>query len=262
MTDFAVIIPARLNSSRLPGKALADIGGKPMVVRVLEQARQSRASRVLVATDHEDIVAAVKKHGGDVLMTSESHLSGTDRLAECVNQMDLDDDAIVVNVQGDEPFIPPETINQVARNLATRPQAGMATLCEPIRDLESFLDPNIVKVVFSDSGMALYFSRAPIPWNRSEMKWAMSREHLSARTMEQKPFGYRHIGIYAYRAGLLRDFTTWSACDLEGTEALEQLRALWHDVSIHVDVAGITPPAGVDTPADLERVRALIQKGE
>lgn len=256
MTDFLVIIPARLNSTRLPGKALADIQGKPMVQRVLEQAAQSRASRVLVATDHEDIQKAVETAGGEVLMTSADHPSGTDRLAECVNLLDLDDDDIIVNVQGDEPLIPPETINQVARNLATRPRAGMATLCEPITDMASLVNPNVVKVAFSESGMALYFSRAPIPWQRNRMTWGMPTD---AEAMEEgAALAYRHIGIYAYRAGMLRDFTTWSACHLEEAEALEQLRALWHDVRIHVDVAEQSPPGGVDTPEDLERVRALV----
>jgi 3-deoxy-manno-octulosonate cytidylyltransferase (CMP-KDO synthetase) len=163
MTDFIVIIPARLNSTRLPGKALADIDGKPMVQHVYEQACKSRAARVIVATDHPDIFKAVEAIGGNVLMTSSAHVSGTDRLAECVNQLALDDDEIIVNVQGDEPLVPPEIINQVARNLATRPAAGMATLCEPIREKTEFFNPNVVKVVYSESGMALYFSRARFP---------------------------------------------------------------------------------------------------
>lgn len=256
MTEFVVIIPARLNSTRLPGKALADIGGKPMVQRVMEQASQSSARKVIVATDHSDIEKAVRQAGGEVLMTSADHPSGTDRLAECVNQLRLDDDDIIVNVQGDEPLIPPEVIDQVARNLATCPQAGMATLCEPIHRYSDFFNPNVVKVVFSDTGMGHYFSRAPIPWNRSE--FPLTEPYPD--TLSEKPLGHRHIGIYAYRAGLLRDFTTWSACDLEQDEALEQLRALWHDVRIHVDVAETTPPAGVDTPEDLERVRKIISR--
>lgn len=268
MSDFLVIIPARLNSTRLPGKALADIGGKPMVVRVLEQARLSRATRVLVATDHDEIRRAVELAGGEVLMTRADHPSGTDRLAECVNLLGLDDDEIVVNVQGDEPLIPPAIINQVARNLATRPQAGLATLCEPIQCLETFLNPNVVKVVRSESGMALYFSRAPIPWNRdrflgNSLSAQLASSPVAGQTRDSDVpvsgdspvLGYRHIGLYAYRAGLLRDFTTWHACALEQTEALEQLRAQWNDVKIHVDVAEVSPEGGVDTPQDLDRVR-------
>lgn len=256
MTDFIVIIPARLNSSRLPNKALADIGGKPMVQHVYEQARKSLAAKVFVATDHPDIRQVIEKAGGNALMTSPDHASGTDRLAECVNQLALDDDDIIVNVQGDEPFIPPAIINQVARNLATRPAAGMATLCEVIHDKTTFFNPNVVKVVFSEAGMAHYFSRAPIPWNRDHYSLDIAR--IEER---QTVWGYRHIGIYAYRAGLLRDFTTWPASELEKVEALEQLRALWKDVKIHVDVAEVTPEGGVDTPADLERVRARFADG-
>ncbi len=251
MTDFLVIIPARLNSTRLPGKALALIEGKAMVRHVYEQACLSRAAQVIVATDHGDIARAIEAAGGKVLMTSADHASGTDRLAECVNRLALDDDEIIVNVQGDEPLIPPELINQVARNLATRPAAGMATLCEPIRSRTQLFNPNIVKVVTSESGMALYFSRAPIPWDR--VRFAGAEEGEGDMVL-----GYRHIGIYAYRAGLLRDFTSWPAAGIEQTEALEQLRALWNDVKIHVDIAEVTPEGGVDTPEDLERVRACL----
>jgi 3-deoxy-manno-octulosonate cytidylyltransferase (CMP-KDO synthetase) len=249
---FTVVIPARFGSSRFPGKPLKLIAGKPMVQHVWEQARKSAAERVVVATDDARILEACRAFGAEVLMTRDDHNSGTDRLAEVAAQLGLASDAIVVNVQGDEPLIPPAVINQVAANLAAHAEAGIATLAEPIDDVEALFNPNVVKVVADLDGLALTFSRAPLPWARDDF----------VKTREALPVGVpyrRHIGIYAYRAGFLHDFVSWGPCWLENTEALEQLRALWHGVRIHVADAAETPPPGVDTPEDLERVRRLLE---
>ncbi|MCY1273666.1 3-deoxy-manno-octulosonate cytidylyltransferase [compost metagenome] len=248
---FAVVIPARYASTRLPGKPLQDIAGKPMVQHVWEQARRSAAQRVVVATDDARIVEACAAFGAEVLLTRADHNSGTDRLAEVANQLGLASDAIVVNVQGDEPLIPPAIIDQVAANLAAHPEAGIATLAEPIGDVQALFNPNVVKVVADLDGLALTFSRAPLPWARDA--FAANRDQLPADV----PYR-RHIGIYAYRAGFLHDFVAWGPCWLENTECLEQLRALWHGVRIHVADALEAPPAGVDTQEDLERVRRLL----
>ncbi|PYC24639.1 3-deoxy-manno-octulosonate cytidylyltransferase [Aquipseudomonas alcaligenes] len=248
---FTVVIPARYASSRLPGKPLQDIAGKPMIQHVWEQAKKSSAARVVVATDDVRILEACQGFGAEVLMTRVDHNSGTDRLAEVATQLGLAADAIVVNVQGDEPLIPPAIIDQVAANLAANPQAGIATLAEPIEDVQALFNPNVVKVVSDKSGLALTFSRAPIAWARDS--FARNRDALP----EGVPYR-RHIGIYAYRAGFLHDFVAWGPCWLEDTECLEQLRALWHGVRIHVADALEAPPAGVDTPEDLERVRRLL----
>lgn len=249
--NFVVIIPARYASTRLPGKPLQDIAGKPMVQHVWEQARRSAASRIVIATDDERIMAACQGFGAEVLMTRVDHNSGTDRLAEVAAQLGLAADAIVVNVQGDEPLIPPALIDQVAASLAANTAAGMATLAEPFTEAAHLFNPNVVKVVADASGLALAFSRAPLPWARDS--FAKQRDQLPEGT----PFR-RHIGIYAYRAGFLHDFVAWGPCWLEDTECLEQLRALWHGVRIHVADACETPPAGVDTPEDLQRVRQLL----
>ncbi|WP_313512934.1 3-deoxy-manno-octulosonate cytidylyltransferase [Pseudomonas sp.] len=249
--DFTVVIPARYASSRLPGKPLQDIAGKPMVRHVWEQARKSSAQRVVIATDDERIVSACRAFGAEVLLTRADLNSGTDRLAEVAVQLGLADDAIVVNVQGDEPLIPPLIIDQVAGNLAAHPEAGIATLAEPIEDVASLFNANVVKVVSDLDGLALTFSRAPLPWARDA--FAASREQLP----EGIPYR-RHIGIYAYRAGFLFDFVAWGPCWLESAESLEQLRALWHGVRIHVGDALEAPPTGVDTPEDLQRVRLLL----
>lgn len=248
---FTVVIPARYASSRLPGKPLQDIAGKPMVQHVWEQAKKSAASRVVIATDDARIVEACQAFGAEVLLTDPGHNSGTDRLAEVATQLQLTPDAIVVNVQGDEPLIPPAIIDQVAANLAAHPEAGIATLAEPIDSIETLFNPNAVKVSSDINGLALTFSRAPLPWARDAL--ARSRGELPAGV----PYR-RHIGIYAYRAGFLHDFVAWGPCLLEDTECLEQLRALWHGVRIHVADALQSPPAGVDTPEDLERVRRLL----
>lgn len=250
-TAFTVVIPARYASSRLPGKPLQDIAGKLMVQHVWEQAKKSAASRVVIATDDARIVEACQAFGAEVLLTDAGHNSGTDRLAEVATQLQLAPDAIVVNVQGDEPLIPPAIIDQVAANLAAHPEAGIATLAEPIDSIETLFNPNAVKVSSDINGLALTFSRAPLPWARDAL--ARSRDELPAGV----PYR-RHIGIYAYRAGFLHDFVAWGPCLLEDTECLEQLRALWHGVRIHVADALQSPPAGVDTPEDLERVRRLL----
>ena len=248
---FTVVIPARFASTRLPGKPLQDIAGKPMIQHVWEQACKSSAQQVVVATDDQRIVAACEAFGAHVLLTRVDHNSGTDRLAEVANQLGLAADAIVVNVQGDEPLIPPAIIDQVAANLAAHAEAGMATLAEPIDDVAALFNPNVVKVSSDINGLALTFSRAPLPWARDAL--AKDKSVLPAGV----PFR-RHIGIYAYRAGFLHDFVAWGPCQLEDTECLEQLRALWHGVRIHVADALQSPPAGVDTAEDLERVRRLL----
>ena len=251
-TVFTVVIPSRFASTRLPGKPLLLIAGKPMIQHVWEQASKSSAQRVVVATDDARIEEACKGFGAEVVMTREDHNSGTDRLAEVAAKLGLAPDAIVVNVQGDEPLIPPSVIDQVAANLAAHPEARMATLAEPIEDLQALFNPNVVKVVSDLNGLALTFSRATLPWAREA--FAQHPDVLPADV----PFR-RHIGIYAYRAGFLQDFVAWGPCWLENTEALEQLRALWHGVRIHVADALIAPPTGVDTPEDLERVRRLLE---
>ncbi|AVF54827.1 UNVERIFIED_ORG: 3-deoxy-manno-octulosonate cytidylyltransferase (CMP-KDO synthetase) [Pseudomonas parafulva] len=249
--DFTVVIPARLRSTRLPGKPLLPIAGKPMVQHVWEQARRSAASRVVIATDDAGIYEACQAFGAEVLMTRVDHESGTDRLAEVAVQLGLPSDAIVVNVQGDEPLIPPVIIDQVAANLAANPQAGIATLAELIHEPQAVFNPNAVKVVSDKNGLALSFSRAPLPWARDAF----------AKGQDLPPgVPYRrHIGMYAYRVGFLHDFVGWGPCWLEQTEALEQLRALWHGVRIHVEDAIEAPAVGVDTPEDLERVRRLLE---
>lgn len=249
--DFTVVIPARLRSTRLPGKPLLPIAGKPMVQHVWEQARRSAASRVVIATDDAGIYEACQAFGAEVLMTRVDHESGTDRLAEVAVQLGLPSDAIVVNVQGDEPLIPPVIIDQVAANLAANPHAGIATLAELIHEPQAVFNPNAVKVVSDKNGLALSFSRAPLPWARDAF----------AKGQDLPPgVPYRrHIGMYAYRVGFLHDFVGWGPCWLEQTEALEQLRALWHGVRIHVEDAIEAPAVGVDTPEDLERVRRLLE---
>jgi len=248
---FTVVIPARYASTRLPGKPLQDIAGKPMVQHVWEQACKSGATQVVVATDDARIVEACKGFGAEVLLTRVDHNSGTDRLAEVAAALGLAADAIVVNVQGDEPLVPPSIIDQVAANLAGNPQASIATLAEPIEDVAALFNPNVVKVASDLNGLALTFSRAPLPWARDA--FAADRDALPAGV----PYR-RHIGIYAYRAGFLQDFVAWGPCWLENTECLEQLRALWHGVRIHVADALEAPPAGVDTQEDLDRVRRLL----
>lgn len=249
---FTVVIPARYASSRLPGKPLLNIAGRSMICHVWERASQSNANQVVVATDHPAIVVACEEVGARVLMTREDHPTGTDRLTEVADILGLVDDDIMVNVQGDEPLLPPALINQVAANLAAHPEAGVGTLAEPITDAQTLFDPNVVKVITDENGLALTFSRAPIPWARD----------LFAQSRDQLPPGVdyrRHIGLYAYRVGLLRQFQHWPPCALETCESLEQLRVMWHGVRIHVADAVEPPGLGVDTAEDLERVRQLLE---
>jgi 3-deoxy-manno-octulosonate cytidylyltransferase (CMP-KDO synthetase) len=238
--SFIVVIPARFASTRLPGKPLLDIAGKPMLQHVYERALQSRAGAAYIATDDERIAKAALAFNAKVCMTSPSHPSGTDRIHEVAEQLELADDAVVVNVQGDEPLIPPSAINQVADDLLTHPEAGISSLCEVIHTLEEINNPNTVKVVFDHRGYALYFSRAAIPYSSGTC--------------------FRHIGIYAYRRRTLNQFVDWSPAALEMQEKLEQLRALFNGVRIHMEVASERIPGGVDTPQDLEAVRALLRE--
>ncbi|MCW7760616.1 3-deoxy-manno-octulosonate cytidylyltransferase [Photorhabdus luminescens] len=244
---FTVIIPARFASTRLPGKPLADIHGKPMVVRVMERAKRSGAGRVIVATDNHDVVDAVVAAGGEACLTDENHHSGTERLAEVINKYQFSDDEIIVNVQGDEPLIPEEIIKQVAENLAGC-KAGMATLAVQIHNAEEAFNPNAVKVVMDKQGYALYFSRATIPWERD--RFIQSRETIGDHFL-------RHIGIYAYRAGFIRRYIQWEPSPLEQIEMLEQLRVLWYGEKIHVGIALKAPGVGVDTPEDLAAIRKM-----
>ncbi|MEO7256023.1 MAG: 3-deoxy-manno-octulosonate cytidylyltransferase [Casimicrobium sp.] len=246
--SFIVVIPARYASTRFPGKPLIDLNGKPMVVRVAERARQSSAKQVLVATDDPRIAAACDDWGVAYGMTRSDHATGTDRLSEVAKSLNLPDDAVVVNVQGDEPLIPANVIDQVAAMLDAKPNAAMATLCHPIHDLADVINPNVVKCVINELGEALYFSRAPIPFARDAWRGAV----------DSIPDGLpmlRHIGLYAYRAGFLRCFPALSIPAIERHEALEQLRALAHGFRIAVAVVPDALPPGIDTPQDYERLK-------
>ena len=249
ITPFMVVIPARLASSRLPNKPLADIAGIPMVVRVAQRAQQSQASQVVVAADHLSIVQACEAHGVFALMTREDHPSGSDRLAETCQQMGWDDSTIVVNVQGDEPLMSPDLINQVATLLNERPEASMSTAAHAIDSVAEFTNPNVVKVILDARQWAMYFSRAPIPWWRDG--------NVQGLTALSAPLPLRHIGIYGYRAGFLKKFPHLTQAPVEIIEALEQMRALWHGHKIAVHVTDQAPGPGVDTAEDLQRVRTL-----
>ena len=249
---FTVVIPARYGSTRLPGKPLLDIAGKPMVQRVWEQARLSSTEQVVIATDDKRIFDAAREFGAEVCMTSPDHPSGTDRLQQVAVELELPDDHIVVNVQGDEPLIPPAVIDQVAVNLANHVAAGIATLCEDIDSVEELTNPNAVKVVSDANSMALYFSRAPIPWPREAFMEGQ-------RSMPETGDWYRHIGIYAYRTAFLHQYVTWQPAPLEQLEHLEQLRALYNGVGIHVARVLESVPGGVDTQDDLNAVRDRIE---
>ncbi len=252
---FTVLIPARYASTRLPGKPLADIEGKPMVVRVAERALQSGAARVVVATDDERVRAAAAAHGIDACLTRGDHATGTDRLAEAALALELTDDEIVVNVQGDEPLLDPALMRAMASLLDAHSDAAIATACHPIGEIEEAFNPNVVKVALDAAGYALYFSRATIPWARDA--FAQSKTALPAGL----PL-YRHYGLYAYRTSFLRAFPGLSPAPIERFEALEQLRALWHGYRIVVAITHGTPAPGVDTPDDLARVRRLFAAGE
>lgn len=248
---FKVIIPARYASTRLPGKPLRELAGKTMLQHVFERACASGAEQVIIATDDERIRRAAHAFGAEVCMTSEAHASGTDRLAEAAGQLGLADDEIVVNLQGDEPLMPPALIRQAAETLAAHPEASVATVCAPINSAEELFDAHVAKVIMDSQGNALYFSRAPIPWQRA----AFSR---SKRELPPDGGHYRHIGLYAYRVGFLQQFVTWPVCALEQAESLEQLRVLWNGHKIHVAPACATPGPGVDTEQDLTRAHELL----
>lgn len=247
--QFVVIIPARYSSTRLPGKPLKDICGKTMIERVALKALSSSASKVIVATDSQLVADAIKIPNVEVCMTSKDHNSGSERLAEVCRIKNFSDDTIVVNVQGDEPLIPSVLIDQVAKDLDSS-DAPMATLAVPITEYEEIFNPNAVKVVFAKNGNALYFSRAPIPYER---------DNFNLKNGKFAAIHYRHLGIYAYRAGFLQKFITWGGSDLEDYEKLEQLRVLDQGEKIHVAIAKEVPPAGIDTPEDLEKVIAFIK---
>lgn len=255
-SDFSVLIPARMASSRLPDKPLADIAGLPMVVRVAQRAMRSNARQVVVAADDERIVAACADHGVQALLTRQDHVSGSDRLAEACQLLGLSDEAVVVNVQGDEPLIDPALIDQVAQLLIERPDASMSTAAHAISQLVDFCNPNVVKVVTDARQMALYFSRAPIPWWRDGQ--TVGNPGGEAFTQLPSPPPLRHVGIYAYRAGFLAQFPLLPPAPIEQLESLEQLRALWHGHRIAVHTTDHAPGPGVDTPEDLQRVRALL----
>lgn len=256
-SGFSVLIPARMASSRLPEKPLADIAGLPMVVRVAQRALLSQATQVVVAADDQRIVDACEAHGVQAILTRSDHASGSDRLAEACEQLGLDGSDCVVNVQGDEPLINPQLIDAVAQLLAEVPEASMATAAHAIDCREDWLNPNVVKVVCNAQGLAQYFSRAPIPFARdyANQAWWNHPEALPGHS------GFaplRHVGIYSYRAEFLRRFPQLTPAPTEALEALEQLRALWHGQQIAVHITNDAPGTGVDTPADLERVRALL----
>ena len=265
--SFTVLIPARLASTRLPNKPLADIGGAPMVVRVaqralLAQSGSKQSVRVVVAGDSPDIISACMAHGIEAVLTRTDHQSGSDRLAEACTLLGLANDEIVINVQGDEPLMDPNLIRAVAELLAKRPSASMSTAAHAIETLEDFNNPNIVKVVLDANAMALYFSRAPIPHARdfsNQPWWHPNADRSATRALLSQAAPLRHVGIYGYRAGFLRLFPTLAQAPFEVAEALEQLRALWHGHAIAVHVTAHAPGPGVDTPADLERARQLFK---
>jgi 3-deoxy-manno-octulosonate cytidylyltransferase (CMP-KDO synthetase) len=246
---FHVVIPARLAASRLPGKPLLMIGDRPLIQWVWQSARASRAASVTVATDDVRILDSARAFGADCMMTSPQHTSGTDRIAEAVREKGFAADEVVVNLQGDEPMMPPAVIDEVAESLRTRPRIDIATAVAPILTLPEFLDPSCVKALRALDGQALYFSRAPVPWPRDAATQDGPTRFAGA---------WRHVGIYAYRVRSLLQFASWPPTPLEECEKLEQLRALEHGMRIHLTVLSQAPPAGVDTPADLERVRAVL----
>jgi 3-deoxy-manno-octulosonate cytidylyltransferase (CMP-KDO synthetase) len=250
--NYKVVIPARYASTRLPGKPLRELLGKTMLQYVFEAASACKAAQVLVATDDARIESAAKGFGADVCLTSTEHASGTDRLAEVVDKLDWPDDAIVVNVQGDEPLMPPALIDQVASDLANNPDAAIATIATPLVAAGEFFDTNVVKVVTDKASFALYFSRAPIPWDRDLL-------HDDVKALPIGIVPLRHIGIYAYRVAYLRRYAEMRPCPLEQTEQLEQLRALWYGERIHVAQASQRPGPGVDTEEDLQIVEQLLQ---
>jgi len=245
---FSIVIPARYESTRFPGKPLKKLGDKTLIHHVYLCAKKSKASRIIIATDDERIKSEAERFNAEVCMTHSDHATGTDRLAEVVKQVGFDDEHVVVNLQGDEPLMPESVINQVAENLANHKIASASTVCARIDNVEEIVDPHIVKVTRDQQGYALYFSRATIPHNRMEIT-DQSLKEINC---------YRHIGLYAYRAGFLRRFVSWPICELERCESLEQLRCLWNGEKIHVDDAVAIPGPGIDTPEDLQRAEKLI----
>ncbi|MEJ2612184.1 MAG: 3-deoxy-manno-octulosonate cytidylyltransferase [Candidatus Thiodiazotropha sp.] len=250
---FKVVIPARFASVRLPGKPLIEIAGKPMIRHVYERAIESGADEVVIATDSQKIANACADFSADVCMTSESHRSGSDRIAEVVKKRNWCEDVVVVNLQGDEPNMPPELLTQVAGDMCQHEAASVTTLCAPITDRKTLFDPHVVKVVTDLQGYALYFSRAPIPWHREEFL------HADSPLPERMAF-FRHIGLYAYRAGYLSQFVAWEHAPIEQAESLEQLRVLWHGGKIHVSTAKVDPGHGVDTQEDLLNLKKSVDR--
>ncbi len=246
--EFKVVIPARYASTRLPGKPLLDINGKPMIEHVHDRAREASAGEVVIATDDERVMECVSGFGGEACMTAVEHQSGTERIAEVAEKLGWSDDTIVVNLQGDEPAMAPALIHQVAADMDHHERAGVTTLCTHITERETLFDPHVVKVVMDREGYALYFSRAPIPWHRDEFL------HPESPLPKDTDF-FRHIGLYAYRVGFLKQYVNWEPADIEKAESLEQLRVLWHGGAIHVSEAVEMPGHGVDTEEDLIRIR-------
>jgi 3-deoxy-manno-octulosonate cytidylyltransferase (CMP-KDO synthetase) len=254
MEEFRIIIPVRYDSTRLPGKPLLEIAGKPMIQHVYERALQSGAISVVIATDSEKIAKVAEGFGAAVCMTDTNHTSGTNRISEAVVKLGYNDEEIIVNIQGDEPLIPPEPIHQIAANLVEHTNAKMATICEPIESIEELSNPHCIKVALNRRGYALYFSRAPIPWDRNSLS-----------TQKNKPkkldtIYYRHRGIYAYRVNFLLEFMEWTPCELEKKESLEQLRTLWYGGKIHVGISKEKLPPDVNTPKDLEKICVFFKK--
>lgn len=254
MSAYKIVIPARYASSRLPGKPLLELAGKPMIQHVYERACATGVQDIVIATDDERIRAAAQAFGADVVMTSAAHENGTERIAEVACIKGWPADTVIVNLQGDEPLIPQSLIELTAQGLLAHPQAGMSSVCTPLRHDADAFNPNVVKVVLDRQQFALYFSRATIPWDRDAYK-------DGAQAMTGKMPVYRHIGMYGYRVSFLQQYSDMEPCTLETTEALEQLRALWYGVKIHMSVIEQAPGHGVDTPEDAERVAALLRQG-
>lgn len=253
--NFNVIIPARLDSTRLPGKVLLDIAGKPMIQHVYERAKESGASRVVIATDNDRVAQVAEDFGATVCMTSSAHQSGTERLAEAVVTLGCDEEEIIVGLQADEPMMPPQLILQLAQNLDEHDHVKVATLAAKLTDPEDLFNPNVVKLIMNYRNYAIHFSRAPIPWDRDQFRDLKSTDISALKLADAY---YRHIGMYAYRAGFLETYINWSPCLNEKLECLEQLRILWNGVKIHVGITDMTIPAGVDTQADLDRLRGMV----
>ncbi|MGB0503641.1 MAG: 3-deoxy-manno-octulosonate cytidylyltransferase [Thalassolituus sp.] len=254
MSSYKIVIPARYASSRLPGKPLIDLAGKPMIQHVYERALEAEADGIVIATDDERIASVARAFGADVVMTSPDHENGTDRIAEVVAIKGWSDDTVVVNLQGDEPLIPRSLIEVTAKGLLENNDAGMSSVCTPITTAHDAFDPNVVKVVLNQRHFAMYFSRAPIPWDRDGY-----REDQDVVTKKMPVF--RHIGMYGYRVSFLKAYQEMAVCPLEITESLEQLRALWYGVGIHMAIIDQAPGHGIDTPQDAERVSAILQAG-